>query len=169
MRFLRKSRFYGFLGLQKRDNSNRKDSGQTVLMLPKSSLFTHAIRYICLYRGSVSTVYMHLKCWFEKFRPLIDDFTYRYVIVFYYFLFAVILMTFTSDKTQILVFTKFDVAAPQFDLALQSGPEDQKIVIFSHSVISLNKLLQNSKNTANIFLTSRNNVKIFLSQNIMHC
>ena len=49
----------------------------------------------------------------------------------------------------------------------QSGPQDQKRVIFSHSVISLNKCLQNSKNTAYIFLTFRNHVKIFLSQNIM--
>ena len=48
----------------------------------------------------------------------------------------------------------------------QSGPQDQKSVIFSHSVISLNQLLQNSKNTANIFLTFRNHVKIFLSQYI---
>ena len=51
---------------------------------------------------------------------------------------------------------------------IQSGPQDQKSVIFSHSVISLNQLLKNSKNTANIFLTFRNRVKIFLSQNIMH-
>ena len=50
----------------------------------------------------------------------------------------------------------------------QSGPEPQKTVKFSHSVISLNQLLQNSKNTANIFLTFRNHVKIFLSWNIMH-
>ena len=50
----------------------------------------------------------------------------------------------------------------------QSGPQDQKSVIFSHSVISLNQLLQNFNNTANIFLTFRNNVKLFLSQNIMH-
>ena len=49
----------------------------------------------------------------------------------------------------------------------QSGPQDQKSVIFSHSVISLNQLLQNSKNTANIFLTFRNRAKIFHSQNIM--
>ena len=51
---------------------------------------------------------------------------------------------------------------------VQSGPQDQKSVTFSHSVISLNQLLKNSKNTANIFLTFRNHVKIFLSQNIMH-
>ena len=50
---------------------------------------------------------------------------------------------------------------------LHSGPQDQKSVIFSHSVISLNQLLQHSKNTANIFLTFRNHVEIFLSQNIM--
>ena len=50
----------------------------------------------------------------------------------------------------------------------QSGPQDQKSVIFSHSVISLNQLLQNSENTANIFLTFTNSVKIFLSQNIMY-
>ena len=41
-------------------------------------------------------------------------------------------------------------------------------MIFSHSVISLNQLLQNSKNTVYIFLTFRNHVKIFLSQNILH-
>ena len=52
--------------------------------------------------------------------------------------------------------------------SLQSGPQDQKSVTFSHSVTSLNQLLKNSKNTANIFLTFRNHVKIFLSQNIMH-
>ena len=51
---------------------------------------------------------------------------------------------------------------------LQSGPQDQKCVTFSHSVISLNQLLQNSINTAYIFLTFRNHVKIFLSQNILH-
>ena len=50
----------------------------------------------------------------------------------------------------------------------QSGPQDQKSVIFSHSVISLNQLLKNSKNTANIFLNFRNHVKMFLSPNIMH-
>ena len=50
----------------------------------------------------------------------------------------------------------------------QSGPQDQKSVTFSHSVISLNQLLQNSINTAYIFLTFRNHVKIFLSQNILH-
>ena len=54
-----------------------------------------------------------------------------------------------------------------YDSYIQSGPQDQKRVIFLHSVISLNQLLQNSKNTANIFLTFRNHVKIFLSQNIM--
>ena len=53
------------------------------------------------------------------------------------------------------------------NVSIQSGPQDQKSVIFSHSVISLNQLLQNSKNTANIFLTFRNHVKIFLSQYIM--
>ena len=51
---------------------------------------------------------------------------------------------------------------------VQSRPQDQKSVIFSHSVISLNQILHNSKNTANIFLTFRNSVKIYLSQNIMH-
>ena len=50
----------------------------------------------------------------------------------------------------------------------QSGQQDQKSVTFSHSVISLNQLLQNSINTAYIFLTFRNHVKIFLSQNILH-
>ena len=33
---------------------------------------------------------------------------------------------------------------------IQSGPQDQKSVIFSHRVISLNQLLQISKNTANM-------------------
>ena len=47
---------------------------------------------------------------------------------------------------------------------IQSVPQDQKSVTFSHSVISLNQLLQNSKNTAYIFLTFRNHVKIFLSE-----
>ena len=50
----------------------------------------------------------------------------------------------------------------------QSGLQDQKIVIFLHSVISSNQLLQHSKNLADIFLTLRNHVKIFLSQNILH-
>ena len=49
----------------------------------------------------------------------------------------------------------------------QSVPQDQKSVTFSHSVISHNQLLQNSKITAYIFLTFRNHVKIFLSQNIL--
>ena len=52
-------------------------------------------------------------------------------------------------------------------ISSQSVPQDQESVTFSHSVISLNQLLQNSKNTAYIFLTFRNNVKIFLSQNIL--
>ena len=51
---------------------------------------------------------------------------------------------------------------------VQSGPQDQKSVTFLHSVISLNQLLQNSKNTAYVFLTFRNHVKIFLSQIIFH-
>ena len=51
---------------------------------------------------------------------------------------------------------------------LQSGPEPQKTVKFAHSIISLNQLLRNSKNTANIFLTFRNHVKRFLSRNIVH-
>ena len=50
----------------------------------------------------------------------------------------------------------------------QSGPQDQKSVIFSHSVISLNQFLKNSINTAYNFLKFRNHVKIFLSENIMH-
>ena len=50
----------------------------------------------------------------------------------------------------------------------QSGPQDQKSVTFSHSVISLNQFLQNSINTVYIFLTFRNHVKIFLSQDILH-
>ena len=53
-------------------------------------------------------------------------------------------------------------------VVIQSGPQDRKSVTFSHSVISLNQLLKNFKNTANIFLTFRNHVKIFLSQNILH-
>ena len=52
-------------------------------------------------------------------------------------------------------------------LSTQSVPQDQKSVTFSHSVISHNQLLQNSKITAYIFLTFRNHVKIFLSQNIL--
>ena len=55
---------------------------------------------------------------------------------------------------------------PKF--TIQSGPQDQKSVTFSHSVISLNKFLQNSINTAYIFLSFRNHVKIFLSQNVLH-
>ena len=54
------------------------------------------------------------------------------------------------------------------NLPVQSVPQDQKSVTFSHSVISLNQLLRNSINTAYIFLTFRNHVKIFLSQNILH-
>ena len=50
----------------------------------------------------------------------------------------------------------------------QSGLQDQKSVIFLHSVIIPNQLLQHSKNLADIFLTLRNHVKIFLSQNILH-
>ena len=53
-------------------------------------------------------------------------------------------------------------------LLIQLGLEPQKTVKFSHSIISLNQLLKNFKNTANIFLTFRNHVKIFLSRNIMH-
>ena len=45
---------------------------------------------------------------------------------------------------------------------LQSGSKDLKSVICSHSIISLYKLLQNSENTANIFLTFKNYVKISL-------
>ena len=55
-----------------------------------------------------------------------------------------------------------------YTASLQSGPQDQKSVIFSHSVFSLNQLLRNSKNFAYISLTLRNQVKIFLSQNILH-
>ena len=58
--------------------------------------------------------------------------------------------------------------ADNINKEIRSGPQDQKSVIFLHSVISLNQLVLNSKHTANIFLTFRNNVKIFLSQNIMH-
>ena len=47
---------------------------------------------------------------------------------------------------------------------IQSGPQDQKSVIFSHSAISLNQLKRNSKNTANIFLTFRNGQNISLSE-----
>ena len=45
---------------------------------------------------------------------------------------------------------------------IQSIPQDQKSVIFSHSVISPNQLLQNSKNTAYIFLTFRKGQNISL-------
>ena len=63
----------------------------------------------------------------------------------------------------------YNLACPMkiHGLHQQSVPQDQKSVTFSHSVISLNQLLQNSKNTAYIFLTFRNHVKIFLSQNIL--
>ena len=44
----------------------------------------------------------------------------------------------------------------------------QKNVMFSHNVISLNHLPKRSKNTADIFLTFRNRVKMFLSQNRIH-
>ena len=47
------------------------------------------------------------------------------------------------------------------ELNRQSGSQDQKSVIFLQNVISLNQLLQNSKNTANIFLTFRNLAKYF--------
>ena len=43
----------------------------------------------------------------------------------------------------------------------------EKCDIFAQR-ISLNQLLQNSKNTANIFLTFRNHVKVLLFQNVMH-
>ena len=49
-----------------------------------------------------------------------------------------------------------------FKLLLQSGPQDQKSVTFLHSVISLNQLLQNSKNTAYVFLTFRMSKYFFL-------
>ena len=55
----------------------------------------------------------------------------------------------------------------QKKLSVQSVPQDQKSVIFSHSVISLNQLLKTFKYTANIFLTFRNHVKIFFPQNIL--
>ena len=42
-----------------------------------------------------------------------------------------------------------------------------KCDIFGDSIISLNQLRQNSINTAYFFLTFRNHVKIFLSQNIL--
>ena len=51
-------------------------------------------------------------------------------------------------------------------IAISVRTRTQKTVKFSHSVISLNQLLRNSKNTANIFLIFRNHVKIFLSRNI---
>ena len=43
----------------------------------------------------------------------------------------------------------------------------EKCDIFSQRYQS-QPIIKNSKNTANIFLTVRNYVKIFLSQNIMH-
>ena len=61
-----------------------------------------------------------------------------------------------------------DDAFDHIELCFQSGTQDQKSVTFSHSVISLNQLLKNSKNTANIFLTFRNHIKIFLCQNSKH-
>ena len=67
------------------------------------------------------------------------------------------------DNTCNKDFSKFHL----FKKYKQSGPQHQKSVIFSHSVISLNQLLKNSKITAYIFLTLRNHVKIFLSQNIL--
>ena len=74
-----------------------------------------------------------------------------------------------------LTFTTFNVNSSIHSLSeiiiiipRQSVPQDQKSVTFSHSVISLNQLLQNSKNTAYIFLTFRNHVKLFLPQNILH-
>ena len=47
-----------------------------------------------------------------------------------------------------------------------STTRPEKCDIFAQ-LFSLNQLLQNSKNTAYIFLTFRNHVKIFLSQNIL--
>ena len=67
------------------------------------------------------------------------------------------------NQSKLINLLSFNVSAKfTSDFFRQSG-QDQKSVKFSHSVISLNQLLQNSKNTANIFLTFRNHVKIFLS------
>ena len=57
----------------------------------------------------------------------------------------------------------FPLDDPQ-GLAVQSRPQDQKSVIFLHSFISLNQLLWNSKNTANMFLTFKNMSNISLSE-----
>ena len=73
-----------------------------------------------------------------------------------------------ENEPSVFGLPKFYCIFQEFLSSLQSGPQDQKSVIFSRSVISLKQLLQNFKNTANIFLTVRNHVKIFLSQNIMH-
>ena len=70
----------------------------------------------------------------------------------------------------LMLIGRFSLAVKEICLLFvkQSGPQDQKSVIFSHSLISLNQLLQNSKNTVYIFLTFRNHIKIFVSQNILH-
>ena len=47
-----------------------------------------------------------------------------------------------------------------YNVIVQSGSQDEKSVIFSHSVIILNQLLQNL-----FFLTFRDYVKIFLFRN----
>ena len=68
----------------------------------------------------------------------------------------------SNEYTQYTIFNikrKIDLnylksaAMGAISLESQSEPEDQKSVIFLHSVISLNQLLQKSENTANIFLT----------------
>ena len=45
----------------------------------------------------------------------------------------------------------------------QSVPQDQKSVNFLHNVISLTQLLHHFKHAAEVYLTFRSHVKIFLS------
>ena len=51
-------------------------------------------------------------------------------------------------------------------LPVQSVPQDQKSVNFLHNVIGLTLLLQHFKHAAEVYLTFRSHVKIFLSHNI---
>ena len=63
--------------------------------------------------------------------------------------------------------TNVDMHSPQkLKTSLQSVPQDQKSVIFLHSVFTLNQLLQHLKYAAEVYLTWRNYVKICLSHNI---
>ena len=49
---------------------------------------------------------------------------------------------------------------------IQSAPQDQKSVNFLHNVISLTQLLQYFRHAAEVYLTFRSHVKIFLSHYI---